>query len=163
MEVRMDSEGYGRALGPLMPAAHGYALSIVRHRADAQDAVQQAALRGLERISTYDVSRPFKGWWFAVLRNCCIDALRRKGNDALPLDEVDPAEPEPPAAGQWEPLAQALARVSDAHREILRLRYFGGLSYRELAEALEIPPGTVMSRLHAARGELRKEMEAEEQ
>ena len=78
---------YERALGPLLPQAGGYALSILRSRADAEDAVQTAALRGLERLPTYDEARPFKGWWFAILRNGCIDSLRRARR--FPVAELD--------------------------------------------------------------------------
>ena len=67
----------------------------------------------------------------------------------MPLEQADRVAV--PAAREAEPLREALARLTPAHREILELRYFGGCSYRDLAEALAIPAGTVMSRLHAAR------------
>ena len=143
---------YERALGPLLPQAGGYALSILRSRADAEDAVQTAALRGLERLPTYDEARPFKGWWFAILRNSCIDSLRRARRfPAAALDgeiaDVRPQETPP----DWDALDRALDTLSGDHREIVRLRYFAELSYAEIAETLSIPAGTVMSRLHHAR------------
>ncbi len=143
---------YERALGPLLPLAGGYALSILRSRADAEDAVQTAALRGLERLPTYDEARPFKGWWFAILRNGCIDSLRRARR--FPVAELDSeiadtrSQETPP---DWDSLDRALDTLSGDHREIVRLRYFAELSYAEIAETLSIPAGTVMSRLHHAR------------
>jgi RNA polymerase sigma-70 factor (ECF subfamily) len=141
---------YARALEPLLEQAGGYARSILRNRADAEDAVQAAALRGLERLGSYDERRSFKSWWFAILRNCCIDSLRRarrRPTVAIEGDIADAREPAP----DWEPLDCALDSLSENHREIVRLRYFADLSYAEIAEALSIPAGTVMSRLYHAR------------
>jgi RNA polymerase sigma-70 factor (ECF subfamily) len=143
---------YGRLLRPMLVQAAGYARAILRNRHDAEDAVQQAALRGLERLDPFDEPRPFKGWWFAILRNCCIDVLRtRRAADTCSLDDKDVPDSGSAGSPDWESLSQAIERLSAEHREILRLRYFGGLSYRELAETLSIPQGTVMSRLHLAR------------
>jgi RNA polymerase sigma-70 factor (ECF subfamily) len=142
---------FGRLLEPLLGPATGYARALLRNRHDAEDAVQQAALRGLERFNTFDPARPFKAWWFSVLRNCCMDLLRdpaRRREEGL--GATDLADPQEPAAA-WADLAAALDRLGPDHREILRLRYFGDLNYRELAEVLDVPQGTVMSRLHSAR------------
>jgi RNA polymerase sigma-70 factor (ECF subfamily) len=144
---------YARALKPLLVQAAGYAHALLRNRADAEDAVQQAALRGLERIATFDASRPFRGWWFAFLRNCCIDILRRRPSTE-PLGDHDAAAPVPDDRSDWARLDEAIEKLPPIHAEILRLRYFGDLSYADLVEALRIPQGTVMSRLHLARNAL---------
>lgn len=139
-------------LEPLLRQAGGYARSILRNRQDAEDAVQTAALRGLERLSSFDANRPFKGWWFAILRNCCVDRLRQARR--LPTAELDSDiadQPSDETAPDLDQLDRALASLAEGPREILRLRYFGDLSYAEIAEALAIPIGTVMSRLHSAR------------
>ena len=148
------SADFSPLVEPCLERATGYARSLLRHHADAEDAVQQAVLRGIERFATYDRARPFADWWFAVLRNCCMDLLRARPRHR-PLDGVEPVAPaqrEPPAS--WEALAQALERLDEDHAAILRLRYFGELSYDELSQALGIPRGTVMSRLHYARARL---------
>jgi RNA polymerase sigma-70 factor (ECF subfamily) len=146
-----DAQAYAQALRPLLPRAGAYALALLRNRPDAEDAVQTAALRALERLHTYDDRRPFKGWWFAILRNSCMDQLRRrKAAPTTPLAGDYPA-PEAQADFDWARLDKAIATLPPVHQEILRLRYFGELSYADLAEALQIPVGTVMSRLHAAR------------
>jgi len=159
---KLTSSTYGRRLEALLDQAAGYALSILRNRSDAEDAVQQAALRGLQRIATYDSSQPFKAWWFAVLRNCCIDLLRSKRPHAA-LDQAAVVVARPAESADWRELADALDRLETAHEEILRLRYFGGLSYEEIAHALEIPRGTVMSRLYYARKALAAHMKEFEQ
>ncbi|MFB3891448.1 MAG: RNA polymerase sigma factor [Phycisphaerae bacterium] len=151
---------YWSLLQGLLERAAGYARSILRSRHDAEDAVQQAALRGLERFSTYDAARPFKGWWFAVLRNCCMDVLRSR-RPAADAAVVEAIAAQPPGE-EWEELATAIARLAPEHGEILRMRYFGELSYRELAAALDVPEGTVMSRLHYARKALADELNRSE-
>ena len=70
------------------------------------------------------------------------------------MNESEIPAKDAPDPGQHEELCQALLRLSAPHREIIELRYFGDCSYREIAAALGIPEGTVMSRLHAARGAL---------
>jgi RNA polymerase sigma-70 factor (ECF subfamily) len=157
-----DIDAYESELRPLLSEAAGYALSLLRNKQDAEDAVQQAALRAWERLDQYQTSRPFKGWWFAILKNCCVDILRaRNAPDTYPLDGVDPPAAGEPDAFEWEGLERALQRLSPAHAEILRLKYYGGLSYAEIAEALDIPKGTVMSRLHLARKALTQRLSEE--
>jgi RNA polymerase sigma-70 factor, ECF subfamily len=155
----LSSAEYARRLEELSGSAAGYARSILRNREDARDAVQDAALRGLQGLGTYNPLRSFKAWWFAIVRHCCIDAIRSKPVRTVGLEAADaPAAPGPPV-DDWEELAAALERIGPEHAEILRLRYFAGLSYRELADTLDIPAGTVMSRLHHARRRLANEME----
>jgi RNA polymerase sigma-70 factor (ECF subfamily) len=147
-----DAQAYERSLRPLLGQAAAYAHAMLRNRAEAEDAVQQAALKGWERLGQYDATRPFKGWWFAILRNCCLDILRQaKASRTEGLDGVDPPAPDEPEVFDWQGLVDGLAQLSEPHREILQLKYFGELSYDELAESLGIPRGTVMSRLHLAR------------
>jgi RNA polymerase sigma-70 factor, ECF subfamily len=155
----MQPRQYAVLLEPLLTQAAGYARSILRNRDDAEDAVQQAALRGFERIHTFDENRPFKGWWFAILRNCCVDLMRRAKSGAMQgLEGIDLPTSPPPDISDWEQLSSAMSRLSEDHREILRLRYFADLNYRELAETLDVPQGTVMSRLHLARKALRAQL-----
>jgi RNA polymerase sigma-70 factor (ECF subfamily) len=158
----LDARAYGRELKPLLGQAGAYARSLLRNRQDAEDAIQQAALRAWERVEQYDETRPFKGWWFAILRNCCFDILRQRSRSRTDrLDGVDPPNSQEVEAFDWERMDAGLRGLSEAHQEILRLKYYGGLNYEELAETLGIPKGTVMSRLHLARkalaGRLREE------
>lgn len=155
----LDASAYERALRPLLRQGAAYAQSILRHRADAEDAVQQAALRGWERIAQYHPSRPFKAWWFTLLRNCCIDILRkRRSNDTETLNDIDLVDKSETNPFEWQSLDRNLRQLNTHHQEILRLKYFAELSYEGLADVLQIPKGTVMSRLHLARKALAKKL-----
>jgi RNA polymerase sigma-70 factor (ECF subfamily) len=148
---------YARALQPLLPHAAAYARALLRNRHDAEDAVQHAALRGLQQFNRCDANRSFKAWWFTILRNHCLDILRaRRSARTEPLGDYDPPAPTTEPQFDWARLDAAILRLSPEHRELLRLRYFAELSYKELAETLQIPAGTVMSRLHLARHALRR-------
>lgn len=158
----LDRHAYGRALAPLLDRSAAYARSRLGNRQDAEDAVQQAALQAWARIHQYDPARPFNGWWFAILRNCCIDlSRRRRAAGIVALDGIEPplrAQEEP---FDWTRLEQGLRSLSEDHEEVLRLRYYGGLTYDALADTLGIPKGTVMSRLHHARKALAERLNAE--
>jgi RNA polymerase sigma-70 factor (ECF subfamily) len=157
-ETMFERDGLSKAelqrqVQALLPRAAGYAWTIVGNREDAEDAVQEAAMKAYLSRKNFDRNRPFKGWWFSILRNCCLDLLRRRrSRPAVPL--VDGGElpaRELPVRDEHEDLGQALEQLSASHREILELRYFGDCSYRDIAAVLGIPAGTVMSRLHSAR------------
>ena len=136
---------------PLLEQAAGYAYSLVGNHADAEDAVQEALWKAYRGLHGYDRARPFKGWWFAIVRNCCLDLLQQRRARPRTVLVEQAHHVAARAAEVAEPLREALAQLTPPQREILQLRYFGGCSYRDLAEALAIPEGTVMSRLYAAR------------
>lgn len=146
-------EGFEQRIEPLLNCAAAYAYAIVHNREDAEDAVQEAALKGFQAFRNYDPCRPFKGWWFAVIRNCCRDMLRRRRTRRLSvsIDQSEVAAKPSSSTDEQHEVRRALEQLSDTHREILNLRYFGECSYREIAAVLALPEGTVMSRLYAAR------------
>jgi RNA polymerase sigma-70 factor (ECF subfamily) len=150
-EADDDRDLFQHWVQPLLEQAAGYAYSLVGNHADAEDAVQEALWKGYRGLHGYDRDRSFKGWWFAIVRNCCLDLLRqrRARPRTVPVEQAHHVAARTAEAAK--PLLEALAQLTPVQQEILQLRYFGGCSYRELAEALAIPEGTVMSRLHAAR------------
>lgn len=151
-------------------AAYLLALQLLRNREDALDVTQDALIRLLSTLHRFDPKRPVKPWLYRIVRNLVIDLRRRqrvrrhdsldeRNEDGGPkLQPVDPtADPEDDAARTQlrRHLWEALADLTQPHREILVLRDYHDLSYREIAETLDVPIGTVMSRLHAARRQLR--------
>lgn len=157
-------------------AAYRFALQLLGDRDAARDVAQDSLLRFFVALGRLDPERPYVPWLLRIVRNRVID-LRRSdrsrfhatassGFDALgPVDptvgRAEPADqrPDPLAESERRELQRlvwtCLGRLEPAHREILVLRDYQDLSYREIAEVLDIPVGTVMSRLHAARSKLR--------
>ena len=75
---------------PLLEQAAGYAYSIVGNHVDAEDAVQEALWKAYRGLRSYDRARPFKGWWFAIVRNCCLDLCqqRRARPRTVPIEQA---------------------------------------------------------------------------
>lgn len=143
-------------LAQIGPSGHALALQILGNREDAADAVQDALCTVLDRRS-FDPSRgEFRAWFLTIVRNRCVDLLRRRSRwcsetvEAMVADTTDPL-----AAVALDEIAGILQKelmlLDAAQREILVLRDYLGLSYGEVATVLSVPSGTVMSRLHRAR------------
>ncbi|HEX2465038.1 MAG TPA: RNA polymerase sigma factor [Thermoanaerobaculia bacterium] len=159
-------------------AAFRFALQLLGDRELARDVAQDSVLRLFSSLRRVDPERPLQPWLFSIVRNRVIDLRRRAlsrgergaalpsraaAGDAgeLPHDPPDagPGPFERSERGELQRLMwSCLGRLERAHREILVLRDYQDLSYREIAEVLAVPLGTVMSRLHAARRKLRAEV-----
>lgn len=153
--------------------AYVLALQLVGNREDALDVAQDALLRLFAHIARMAPERPLRPWLFAIVRNRARDLWRRRA--ARPSESLD-ARPDLSAhlaARSGDPEQQtarhqlarrmwsAIGGLSRSHREILVLRDFHDLTYAEIAGTLDIPLGTVMSRLHAARSALRGRLAAD--
>ena len=144
-----------------MPSAYGLARWLTRNEHDAEDVVQEAFLRAYRFFPSFRGTDP-RAWLLAIVRNSCWTFLRANRSREVPsLDEAD--EPVDGAASPEENLVRRAdgARVTHAldelipeFREVLVLREMEELSYREIAEVVGIPVGTVMSRLARARRRL---------
>lgn len=139
---------------------------------EADDVVQETFVRAWERIGEFDSARRFYPWIFTIARNRCLNALRRRrtwGFRSLSADDppVPAAEGRTSGAAEDRELALALEAclelLPDDQREAFELRHGDGLRYAEIAAALEIPEGTVMSRLHRAREKMRECLEGKGQ
>ena len=149
--------------------AIGVARAILRDASLAEDVAQEAFVRAYRAIARFDLTLPFYPWLYRILKNCCFTALKKRTRTrAVSLDAEDAppvaAAPNDPSSGATrtelkEQVHWAMEQVSEKHREILHLSHFQGLAYKEIAACLDIPIGTVMSRLWAARRALRKVLE----
>lgn len=161
-----DRNAYELLVKRYAPRAVGVARAILRDAALAEDLAQQAFVRAYRALKRFDLEQPFYPWFYRILKNACLTALkRRKRHDALSLDvegaptpAVAPADPSTRAERRElrATIEGAMDRLTEPHREILHLAHFEALSYKEIAACLEIPIGTVMSRLFSARKALRK-------
>ncbi len=143
-------------------------LGFVRRRGEAEDLAQETYLRALRRVRELRDETRLKPWLCRIARNACLDHLRRaRLRRFVGLSEAK----EPRAAATPETLLQdeeryralreAIASMPRGLRDVLVLREYGDLGYQEIADALGIETGTVMSRLHRARARLARLLEGE--
>jgi len=132
------------------PRAYRAAYLVVHDAAAAEDIAQEAFLAALRALDRFDRRRPFGPWLHRIVVNRAIDwtrarALRREvGDEQLSATE---ARPDPPRRALAEGVAVALAALSPEHRAVIVLRYLLEYTPGEIAELLELPRGTVNSRL----------------
>lgn len=148
-------KGVEQALLENWPRLYGYALSLAGEREAARDLLQLAALRALDTLRQPGDAAALRAWLFRILRNCWIDEHRRSSTASTARAAMPPPEPQ-----VWLyddrliaelTLREALSRLEALHREVLALIDIAGFRYREAAEILDVPIGTVMSRLSRAR------------
>ncbi|MCZ6767499.1 MAG: RNA polymerase sigma factor [bacterium] len=150
-----------------MSDAYLVALGFTGNPDDARDLSQDAFIKAFEARRKFDPKRPFYPWFYRVLKNHCLNFLQRRRKTWESLHHKDGAE-ERFASGASTPLEKmekrervrlvraAIERLSFEHREIVVLKNFKGYSYQEIATILDIPIGTVMSRLYYARKTLKQ-------
>lgn len=162
-------ESFDAVVLPHLDAAHRLARWLMRDEHDAEDVVQEASLRAFRHFRTF-VGGDGRAWFLRIVRNSCY-GWRRSGDQA-PTDSFD-EEQHSSARPQSDPetlllqtddatsIARALSSLPDHFHQLLVLRELEGLSYRELADVIGIPIGTVMSRLSRAREAFRSALDTE--
>lgn len=156
-----DLEAWGEIVSRYKEAAFGVAVAILRNRADAEDAVQDAFVRAYERLRQYDLSRKFSTWLFTVTANVAKNALRRRRRDPQPKE----VWAEDPAWTVWQEdmeltVREAVWGLPESYRAPLVLRYWHDLPLEEIGAVLGLRLGTVKTRLHRARALVRAELAA---
>lgn len=151
---------------------YNLAYRILGNRFEAEEAAQEAFIRAYRHLDSYDPGRPFSSWVFSIASHYCIDRLRRRRIDWLPLRE-EIAEPARLASASPNPEVvvterdreawiQALMNaLSPTDRAALTLHYWYDCSYKEIAEVLDLTVSAVKSRLYRARRALAEQMEGE--
>jgi RNA polymerase sigma-70 factor (ECF subfamily) len=164
--VEQARQGDRSAFGELVRHHHAGMVNVVYRMCGdaglAEDAAQEAFLRAWLHLSTFRPGSSLRNWLYRIAVNEALDVLRRERRAPQGLETVPAADPEPgperallrrERAGRVQ---QAILSLTDANRAVLVLREYGGLSYQEISTALDIPIGTVMSRLNYARNRLRE-------
>jgi RNA polymerase sigma factor (sigma-70 family) len=156
--------GLAEEIEPHIPALRRYAWALIRNQDAADDLVQDCLERAIGRwyLRRGDVN--LRAWLFTILRNIFLNDQRRRNRRGphLDLDDADGhASPDP--GGERTLIARdaltALDRLSEEQRSLLLLIAVEDFSYEEAAELFKVPIGTIMSRLHRARAELRRQIE----
>jgi len=145
----------------LLPNLRRFAISLCRTRDGADDLVQAACERALANADRFEPGTSFPAWMFRILRNLWIDQVRKRST-AGPQEDIDQRQDIVGASGERDvearltlnAVGQAIMGLSDEQREVLLLVCVEDLSYKEAADVLGIPIGTVMSRLARARKNL---------
>lgn len=177
--VERAQKGDGRAFEALVRKyqrrVFRLAFGMVKNQEDAMDVSQEAFVRVHKHLATFKGEASFYTWVYRITKNLCIDHLRRSRGDKVEYDDTLARDEGAGVAlglqgqsGSLNPakealrgelggkISEALAELSENHREILLLRELEGLAYEELAETLEIKKGTVMSRLFHARKKMQE-------
>ena len=162
-------EAYAVLLERHQGRIYSFLLRLVGDAHDAEDLAQIVFLKAFRSLATYDQSRPFHSWLFAIAHHAALDFLRaRKANLSLDHDE-DPIDPVDAADGpeRLSELAidgaliqRLIAALPPLYREVLLLRHIEDMSVEDVAASLAIPEGTVKIRLFRARELMRRKWEA---
>jgi RNA polymerase sigma-70 factor, ECF subfamily len=177
-----DEQCMTRLTGPEVEAAisalydrysrtvYGVGLKILGDRSSAEELVQEVFLKVWRSSRTFDPSRgSFSTWLYRVTRSCALDLYRKRASRVRPVPDGDPyiATARDSSNGPQEVVdeswlswrvSSALEVLDAAHREVIELAYFGGLSQREISERTDMPLGTVKTRTASAFKSLRREL-----
>jgi len=157
---RGDRAAFGRLLRRHQRRVFALGLRWFRNADDADDLVQETFIRVWRSLERFDPDRPFVPWLMTIAVNRAKTLAARTRSDVEAIDERIPWDgPSPEDHAERARLArdvtEAMGKLPEEQRVVLHLRAVEGLAYREIAEALDIPIGTVMSRLSRAREHLR--------
>jgi RNA polymerase sigma-70 factor (ECF subfamily) len=161
---------------PLLDGAYGTAVHLTGNHADAEDLVQEAVTHAWRGFGTFRRGSNFKAWFYRILTNCFYSGYRKakRQGSRMSLDDTSElylfcqtaalglhASTEDPAAALMdrmdaEQVGTAIEALPEEYRVVATLYFMQDFSYREIAEVLEVPVGTVRSRLHRGRRMLQK-------
>ncbi len=170
IDERTQRAAFDRYVVPEIEVLYRVARSITRNPTDAEDLVQDTMLRAYRGIGGFDGRHP-RAWLLTIMRNAQINRVRRRRPELLRDPDTTMERLADEDSGDLGPEAQVVDGVYDAavetavdalpekFRAVVELVDIQGLSYREAAELLDVPTGTVMSRLHRARTRIRKHLE----
>ncbi|MGD2067346.1 MAG: sigma-70 family RNA polymerase sigma factor [Gemmatimonadota bacterium] len=159
---RGETRAFGRLVGRYQRAAYSVAYSVTGKHEDAEDAAQESFIVALERLDECRNPDRFAGWLMTIVRNRSRNLVR---HETLRRTEAVPESASTRRAGPdrvtenrelGELLEEAIAELPEVQREIVLLHDLEGWKHREIAERLDLPPGTVRSHLHFARKALRE-------
>jgi RNA polymerase sigma-70 factor (ECF subfamily) len=174
MSWNHDGAGQPPMMGiEYLDGLYSYAMVLTRNHAEAEDLVQETYLHAMQAMRRLRADSNIKGWLFTILKNIWFNQLRKQRNRSQ-MVEIDPsddaasniAEPSKNSHDLYvskleaEQVRAAIQQLPVEFREIILLREFEDLSYREIASVLHCPLGTVMSRLGRARAKFRTRLAA---
>ena len=168
MEIEVITRMQDTNLLHYIDGLYGYAIALTRNQADAEDLVQETYVRAKQAMQKLRADSNIKGWLLTILRNIWFNQLRKRRNapqmveikaeDGIANNIVEPSKDSHDlyvSKQEAEHVRTAIQKLPVDFREIILLREYEELSYLEIANVLDCPVGTVMSRLGRARAKLR--------
>ncbi len=161
-QVQSGSEdAFGSLVDRYLDEAYAIAVSVLRDAHDAEDAVQSAFIRALERIDQLKPGSPFGPWFYRVLRSTCLNLRRREAlrrHEEIPVSAAGGPDPERDLQQELtrERVVSALAELPEMQRLAVTLYDLEGYSHQEIAGILGIAVGTSRAHVHHARRALRR-------
>ncbi|KIL53578.1 RNA polymerase sigma factor SigW [Jeotgalibacillus alimentarius] len=169
-----DQDAFGEIVELFKDRVYHVCFRMLGNRHEAEDIAQEAFIRAYTNIHTFDIDRKFSTWLFRIATNLCIDRIRKKkpdyyldaevsGTDGLTMySQVETDEPLPEEEVEsmelQESIQKEISRLPDKYRSVIVLKYIEELSLKEISEILELPIGTVKTRIHRGREALRKQL-----
>ena len=151
-----NREAYQEIVSRYMKTAYYIALGLVHNHQDALDISQEAFVRAFRRIKSFNAERRFFPWFYQLMKNLCIDHLKRTSRmKEVPLDGIQVLDEKKEDEEMKRVLWKGIEELAFEEREVIILRYFRQLSYQEISEIVGKPIGTVMSSLYYAKKRLK--------
>ena len=166
MRRRVGLDAFEKELAALLPRLRRFGRALARDAADADDLVQTALERALKARAQWAPGTRLDSWMLRIMRNCWIDETRSRARRAKTLapeeDGLAVGDPSanPEQAAAMRDVDRAMAALPEQQREVIALVLVDGLAYREAADILDIPMGTLTSRLTRGRQALAQMLEA---
>ncbi|MGV3487297.1 MAG: RNA polymerase sigma factor [Tuberibacillus sp.] len=159
---RGDQQAFAALVRKYQGSVFRQAYAMVGDRMEAEDIAQDAFIKAFYSLKKLDNEYAFTSWLTRIVSNACYDHLKRANKrKSTSLDDQETVQPResPIEKSQMRMnLREAMQMLSPDHREVIILRDIQGFSYKEIADILEIPVGTVKSRISIARMELKEEL-----
>lgn len=172
--LKGDQDAFGEIVELFKDKVFYLCYRMLGNRHEAEDIAQEAFVRAYVNIQSFNQNRKFSTWIYRIATNLCIDRIRKKkpdyfldaevaGTEGLTMYSQIAADGKSPDAEVetlelQETVQEAILRLPDKYRVVIVLRYIDDLSLNEISEVLDLPLGTVKTRIHRGREALRKQL-----
>ena len=172
--IKGDQNAFGEIVELYKDKVFHVCFRMLGNRHEAEDISQEAFIRAYTNIHTFDIDRKFSTWLYRIATNLCIDRIRKKkpdyfldaevaGTEGLTMySQIQAKEPLPEEEVESMELQSSIqkeiSKLPDKYRSVIVLKYIEELSLKEISEILDLPLGTVKTRIHRGREALRKQL-----